>query len=255
MPWLNCSKITSKNYPFFRSVSRGPAYGTSGGPQAGHRRTPSNSSTSASYQFPRRGSQDDEYWINPPPVPPQIVGSASEYDTTGMRVRRLSRQSSYTGVVPGAAMEVERPQTLELPLTPRTPMRSSLRNANYSNISGAGPSRSAQGGSSSNGTPTNPTPPDSLSEDVFLGGTSSSRSDSGFVSNTNRVRFSPSPFDKGNNVVMTTDWSPTHETQGGPPLHRGSSGRQASGVRAGPMLHHHYVTESDLQRDFNLYSS
>jgi hypothetical protein len=53
-------------------------------------------------------------------------------------------------------------------------------------------------------------------------------------------------------VVMTTDWSPTHEPQG--PLQRGSGARTA--VR-GPssMLHHHYVTESDLQRDFNLYSS
>lgn len=163
-----------------------------------------------------------------------------------MRVRRISRQSSYTGM---PAPEVERPQTLELPLTPRTPMRSSLKT--YATHSGGATTRGSSGG-----TPTNPTPPDSLSEEVFVGGTSSSRSDSGFVSTTNRVRFSPSPFEKSGNIVMTTDWSPTHDpslsmtSQG--PLHRG----RASG-RAGPSMlhHHHYVTESDLQRDFNLYPS
>ena len=165
-----------------------------------------------------------------------------------MRVRRISRQSSYTGM----PAEMERPQTLELPLTPRTPMRSSLKNMAYSSHPGGATTRGSSGG-----TPTNPTPPDSLSEEVFVGGTSSSRSDSGFVSTTNRVRFSPSPFEKSGNIVMTTDWSPTHDpslsvtsasaSQG--PLHRSrAAGR-------GMLHHHHYVTESDLQRDFNLYSS
>merc|ERR1719216_380656 len=88
---------------------------------------------------------------------------------------------------------------------------------------------SHQGGTSSGGTPTNPTPPDSISEDVFLsgpnGGSGGLRSDSGFVSSAsggergNRVRFSPSPFETGTSAIITsssgghilmTDWSPTH---------------------------------------------
>ena len=171
--------------------------------------------------------------------------AVTDYDPAGgMRVRRISRQSSYTGM----PVEMERPQTLELPLTPRTPMRSSLKNmAAYGSHPGGATTRGSSGG-----TPTNPTPPDSLSEEVFVGGTSSSRSDSGFVSTTNRVRFSPSPFEKSGNIVMTTDWSPTHD----PSLSAPSQGPlQRSRMSGRGMLHHHYVTESDLQRDFNLFSS
>ena len=154
-------------YIYYRSVGRGPAYTSTVVTPGSHRRTPSNSSATAGYPYSatsRRGSHEDEYWVNP-----ATVQVSADYDSTGMRVRRLSRQSSYTGA---PAVEVERPQTLELPLTPRTPMRSSLKNVSYVSHSG-GQSRGVQGGSSSNGTPTNPTPPDSLSEEVFVGGTSS----------------------------------------------------------------------------------
>ncbi len=142
--------------------------------------------------------------------------------------RKLSRQGSYgkAGLGPAATIvaaasmaDMERPQTLELPITPRTPVRSSLKKNSagsaYQNYSHAHPppavanrwSGGSRGGSSGGGTPTNPptTPPDSFSSDV---GVPAGRSDSGFVSTTSRVRFSPSPFEKGN--FMATDWSPTH---------------------------------------------
>ncbi len=156
-------------------------------------------------------------------------------------------------------------------MTPRTPLRSSLRKNSTSYRSYVG-----GGGSSAGGTPTNPTPPDSLSEEgpgasVGLPVTGASRSDSGFVSTSNRVRFSPSPFDKGpggqqapfvgptsGGGAYVTDWSPTHEPSG-PGSHRSTPkspfpmqrhSRQAQGPGPG---HTHYITESDLQRDFNLY--
>ena len=179
--------------------------------------------------------------------------------------RKYSRQSSYNSPT---SMDLERPQTLELPMTPRTPLRSSLRkNYSYSNH------RYGAGGGSSGGTPTNPTPPDSLSEEVAggpMGPTpiGASRSDSGFVSTSNRVRFSPSPFEKGgpnSTGVYVTDWSPTHEPP--PPVppapHRTPKSpfpmqrhkRTSDATPGGSMQpsNHHYITESDLQRDFNLY--
>ena len=89
------------------------------------------------------------------------------------------------------------------------------------------------------------------------------RSDSGFVSagtgagtGANRVRFSPSPFDgpsssvaataAGQGIVMQTDWSPTHPVADPAPAARSSRPSRSS-------QHHHYITESDLQRDFNIY--
>ena len=120
------------------------------------------------------------------------------------------------------------------------------------------------------GTPTNPTPPDSLYDDTSGGGVAppplgTSRSDSGFVSTSNRVRFSPSPFDKTGAYV--TDWSPTHESPAAPPPpHRapptGGGGANNTSTKSPfpmqrhnrtPSSAHHYITESDLQRDFNLY--
>lgn len=171
--------------------------------------------------------------------------------------RRLSRQGSYTSP---ASLDLERPQTLELPLTPRTNIRSSLRkNSTYSTGGG-------RYGGSSGGTPTNPTPPDSLSEEVPPGGgvpsMGASRSDSGFVSTSNRVRFSPSPFEKG---AYVTDWSPTHDQPVAPPppatgsaTHRAPNSATKSPFpmqrhNRNPSSTHHYITESDLQRDFNLY--
>ena len=192
-------------------------------------------------------------------------------------------------------VEVERPQTLEIPLTPRTPMRSSLKkNSSYPmyqqqlsmNSSGGSASSvnnqpttrwSHQGGTSSGGTPTNPTPPDSISEEVFLTSGGGVRSDSGFVSSTsggggNRVRFSPSPFESATSTIITsgaggghvlmTDWSPTHAeplplrsssaTTATPPT--SLSQPSLSSHRGGKGRSNHYISESDLQRDFNLYS-
>ena len=190
--------------------------------------------------------------------------------------------------------EVERPQTLELPLTPRTPMRSSLKkNSSYptyhqqqisltnnaATVSTAGSQGhtrwSNQGGTSSGGTPTNPTPPDSISEDVFLSGGGAGnggiRSDSGFVSSAsgggNRVRFSPSPFDSSTSAIITstaggniymTDWSPTHVD----PLPLRTSSTSATentkpqisiSAQRAKGRSNHYISESDLQRDFNIY--
>lgn len=261
--------------------------------------------------------------------------------------------------------EVERPQTLELALTPRTPIRSSLKkNTSYplyqqqmqsqpqqyhhilsmsvgDNLrwsqGGTGcfiennHSRSMekskrcqkrklnevflfliQGGTSSGGTPTNPTPPDSISDEALLGsGGGPIRSDSGFVSTTNRVRFSPSPFELApmglgsGQVLMATDWSPTHvvptnvaepymltgtsvsamttpcttSTPHLPPTGAATvSAATAATIAATAMTQgkaaivtpqqflsvaqrdrsmtgrsRHYISESDLQRDFNLY--
>ena len=198
-----------------------------------HRRTPSNSSNTPTY----RNTQH-------PDAAPEEHWNTSDHHYP----RKFSRQSSYTSPM----QDLERPQTLELPLTPRTPLRSSLRknSASYN--------RYAMGGGSSGGTPTNPTPPDSLSEEVSASGVTggmptmgASRSDSGFVSTSNRVRFSPSPYEKGGGVYVT-DWSPTHEPPRATP--KSPFPMQRSGGRSTtPSSTHHYITESDLQRDFNLY--
>ena len=218
-----------------------------------HRRTSSNSSNSTFTPAP-----PVEYAVNQEDLiqwGPGSISAGPEYS------RKYSRQSSYNSPT---SLDLERPQTLELPMTPRTPLRSSLRkNSNYSNHRYAN-----MGGGSSGGTPTNPTPPDSLSEEVGPGGPGNpigaSRSDSGFVSTSNRVRFSPSPFEKGggnSSGVYVTDWSPTHEPP--PPVppapHRTPKSpfpmqrhKRTSDSSMQPSSHH-YITESDLQRDFNLY--
>ena len=226
-----------------------------------HRRTPSNSSATTGY--PPGGSRG----VNSlPPDPSAVEGTdlwtpASGTHDGGHYPRKYSRQSSYTAPT---SLDLERPQTLELPMTPRTPLRSSLRkNSSYTH-------RYNVGGGSSGGTPTNPTPPDSLSEEVSGGGVmgplGASRSDSGFVSTSNRVRFSPSPFEKGSLTggAYVTDWSPTHEPPLVPaPPHRAPTVQKSPF----PMQRHnrgtskqppstaaqHYITESDLQRDFDLY--
>merc|ERR1712150_231779 len=135
---------------------------------------------------------------------------------------------------------------------------------------------SHQGGTSSGGTPTNPTPPDSISEDVFISGVGGSsgalRSDSGFVSSAsggdrgNRVRFSPSPFESSTSAIITstsgghilmTDWSPTHVEP--LPLRKSNAAPETSksqpsiSTQRGKGRSNHYISESDLQRDFNIY--
>ena len=175
---------------------------------------------------------------------PQYANQPQDWPEQPHTYRKFSRQSSYTSPT---SLDLERPQTLELPMTPRTPLRSSLRKNSAS-------AYRYVGGSSAGGTPTNPTPPDSLSEEVPVASNpiGASRSDSGFVSTSNRVRFSPSPFEK-NSSVYVTDWSPTHEA-----TPSSGSGTRTTPKSPFPMQrqnrhsNHHYITESDLQRDFNL---
>ena len=284
--------------------SQGPS-NRSSGRSFGHRRTPSGSS-SATFRLvggnPTSNSQeaidgDIDYYS-------ALGGSSGECSigqaplTPSSRRSRSHHNQHYQSQQPvsmGIGPEVERPQTLELPLTPRTPMRSSLKkNSSYPlyqqqmslNNSGGtsvagntqGQSRwSHQGGTSSGGTPTNPTPPDSISEDVFLSGTGGGsgglRSDSGFVSSAsggergNRVRFSPSPFETGSSAIITstsgghilmTDWSPTHVD---PLPLRNSTVAPDPTTKSQPHISsqrgksrsNHYISESDLQRDFNIF--
>merc|ERR1719206_1611842 len=147
-----------------------------------HRRTPSGSSqTFPSYDLTdRSGPSSSEYSERPPPLAP----------------RRLSRQGSYNN-------EVERPQTLEIPLTPRTPLRSSLKKSNYNSQPAQSMGRTSPwaGWGSGGGTPTNE---NSSSEEVCY---PLSKTDSGFVSSSRLVRFSP----RGDKY---TDWSPTGEIGG-----------------------------------------
>ncbi len=248
----NCAESSSTSYS--RSTGR-----TSGGYGGGHhRRTPSNSSTSGYYRTtPSEVATSEDYSSWGPPASSDYTSPSSATITP---VRRISRQNSYNAPT-STTTDLERPQTLELPLTPRTPLRSSLRK----NSSYTATNRYPVVGGSSGGTPTNPTPPDSLSEDTFnerSSGTDrilgTSRSDSGFVSTSNRVRFSPSPFEKTGAYV--TDWSPTHEQHRTPSSTTSSSAKSPFPVQrhnrnsnSSTSGGHHYITERDLQRDFDLH--
>jgi len=180
----------------------------------GHRRTPSGSSAPHPlYDLDRSVSGPS---------------SADFIDTRPPPPRRLSRQGSFCN---------ERPQTLELPLTPRTPLRSSLR---------MGHGR-ASPWSSGGGTPTNE---NSSSEEVFH---PLSKTDSGFVSSS-RVRFSPRGGDK------YTDWSPTGEVGGRelPGGERRTNNRHGSYSAESPSRsrNHPYadfITENDLKNNFDFY--
>jgi len=198
----------------------------------GHRRTPSGSSAPyPQYDMDRSvsgPSSADFIDTRPPPLAP----------------RRLSRQGSFCN-------EVERPQTLELPLTPRTPLRSSLRKDRYT---GPAPTHGraspwASGWSSGGGTPTNE---NSSSEEVYH---PLSKTDSGFVSSS-RVRFSPRGGDK------YTDWSPTGEVGGGgvsreagerrtSNRHGSYSAESPSRSRSHPYAD--FITENDLKNNFDFY--
>ena len=186
---------------------------SSGRSSGRHKRTPSGSA----FVFNQESNED--FWQSSPP--------SYSMPVTGRSTRRQPQPPSMS------SNEIERPNTLELPLTPRTPLRSSLKkNSSYPVYQNVNPSNrwsgAGGGGTSSGGTPTNPTPPDSISEE--------GRNDS--TTPANRVRFSPSPFEPashgGGQVVMQTDWSPTH-------------------VQPSRNRPHHFITESDLQRDFNIY--
>ena len=217
----------------------------------GHRRTPSGSSQTYQYDHDRSGPSSSEYQSErPPPLVP----------------RRLSRQGSYSS-------EVERPQTLEL--TPRTPLRSSLKKYNYpgggsSQGSSSGLGRSSGGSGwtphsgwgSGGGTPTGDTNSSSDEVNIFH---PPSKSDSGFVS-SNRItsavtKFSPRGGEK------YTDWSPTGEIGGSNreivtrdfhPSDLRRSQRQGSYSADSPSrrTHHPYadfITDNDLKKGYDNY--
>lgn len=142
-------------------------------PFLAHRRTPSNSSASNSHaeefspsrqfrteKFPKE--RREEY------RPKEYPRKTSDYSLPREFYRQESQERS----------EVERPGNLGLELGP-TKLRSSLKKYNKKT--------SASGGSSGGGTPTNPTPPDSLTSetDSYVSARDAS---SGSQS---RVRFSP----------------------------------------------------------------
>jgi len=203
----------------------------------GHRRTPSGSSVQphSQYDLDRSGagqSPADCLDSRPPPLAP----------------RRLSRQGSYCS-------EVERPQTLELPLTPRTPLRSSLRKDRYNTAQpNHGRTSPWAGWSSGGGTPTNE---NSSSEEVCY---PLSKTDSGFVSSSRLVRFSP----RGEKY---TDWSPTGELGGSSRdvatgrdvLHtdrrqnRHGSYSADSPSRSRTHPYADFITENDLKKNFDFY--
>jgi len=220
------SQSTGYSNPSFDS-QRGPGRVT-----FSHRRTPSGSSTTFQYDVDRSGPSSSEYSERPPPLAP----------------RRLSRQGSYSN-------EVERPQTLEIPLTPRTPLRSSLKKSNYI-YQGPNMGRTSPwaGWGSGGGTPTNE---NSSSEEVCY---PLSKTDSGFVSSSRLVRFSP----QGDKY---TDWSPTGEI-GGSNREIGRDNREFvvdrrqnrhgsySADSPNRRTHHPYadfITDNDLKKDFDFY--
>lgn len=215
----------------------------------GHRRTPSGSSATYQYDHDRSGPSSSEYNDRHERAPPQVP-------------RRLSRQGS-------SPFEVERPQTLEL--TPRTPLRSSVKKYNYNYPSSGHTSSSGLGRSSSGwtphsgwgsggGTPTGDTNSSSDEVNIFH---PPSKSDSGFVS-TNRLtsvsKFSPRGGDK------YTDWSPTGGELGGSNREIGNrefsreselrrSQRQGSYSADSPGHRRHpyadFITDNDIKKGYD----
>ncbi|XP_059045602.1 mitogen-activated protein kinase kinase kinase 11-like isoform X1 [Achroia grisella] len=142
-----------------------------------HRRTPSNSSATNSHaeEFsPSRQYRTDKYaskdrrddYRSPKNEYPR---KTSDYSLPRDFYRQESQERP----------EVERPANLGLELAP-TKLRSSLKKYNKKT--------SASGGSSGGGTPTNPTPPDSLTSETDSSYVSARDASSGSQS---RVRFSP----------------------------------------------------------------
>ena len=186
------------------SGSRGPGRVT-----FGHRRTPSGSSATYRDQYGGEAGGGSG-------------PSSAEFSCEGEGVgragpplvpRRLSRQGSY-------GSEMERPQTLELgggggQLTPRTPLRSSLKKYNYSSYQQPKAAHWTPGWGSGGGTPTNET--NSSSDEV---GTipglcyPPSKSDSGFVS-SGRLASVAARFSPVRGADKVTDWSPTGVELGG----------------------------------------
>ncbi|KPJ15675.1 hypothetical protein RR48_05639 [Papilio machaon] len=144
-------------------------------PFLSHRRTPSNSSATNSHaeEFsPSRQLRMEKYQkdrreeYRPPKT--EYPRKSSDYSLPRDYYRQESQERT----------EPERPANLGLELAP-TKLRSSLKKYKKS---------SASGGSSGGGTPTNPTPPDSLTSETDSSYVSARDASSGSQS---RVRFSP----------------------------------------------------------------
>lgn len=154
-----------------------------------HRRTPSNSSASNSHteEFSSSRSFRNDKYQKPldrreeiyralPKPPSEYPRKGSEYS---LPPRDYYRQDS------AERTEVERPAHLGLELGP-TKLRSSLKKYKKT---------TASGGSSGGGTPTNPTPPDSLTSETDSSYVSARDASSGSLS---RVRFSPDTMESHN---------------------------------------------------------
>ncbi|XP_072948010.1 mitogen-activated protein kinase kinase kinase 11 isoform X2 [Epargyreus clarus] len=140
----------------------------------GHRRTPSNSSASNSHPeesfSPSRQYRTEKF---------TKTERREEYRTPKAEYPRKSSDYSLPrDYYRQESQEAERPANLGLELAP-TKLRSSLKKYKKS---------SASGGSSGGGTPTNPTPPDSLTSETDSSYVSARDASSGSQS---RVRFSP----------------------------------------------------------------
>ncbi|KAJ2951707.1 hypothetical protein O0L34_g13869 [Tuta absoluta] len=138
----------------------------------GHRRTPSNSSASNSHaeEFsPSRQYRSEKYKDKPEYRSPktEFPRKPNDYSLPRDYYRQESQERS----------EAERPANLGLELAP-TKLRSSLKKYN----------KKSSAGSSGAGTPTNPTPPDSLTSETDSSYVSARDASSGSQS---RVRFSP----------------------------------------------------------------
>ncbi|XP_050454183.1 mitogen-activated protein kinase kinase kinase 11-like isoform X2 [Cataglyphis hispanica] len=163
-----------------------------------HHRTSSNvsnaSTSSQSNVNPtfRLEDEDDYGMYSPVPYyqrPSNVISSlVSTYGTNILNHEYgsplLTRQNSHSDSNSNSG---ERPSNLEVV----TRLRSSLKRSSYSSNPYGSPSKSVSKNNSGSGTPTNPTPPDSLTSE-----------DSSYVSakdsqiSISRVRFSPVTFDR-----------------------------------------------------------
>ncbi|XP_029157499.1 mitogen-activated protein kinase kinase kinase 11-like isoform X2 [Nylanderia fulva] len=163
-----------------------------------HHRTPSNvsnaSTSSQSNVNPTfRLEDEDDYGVYSPVSyyqrPSNVISNlVSTYSTTILNHEYgsplLTRQNSHSDSNSNSG---ERPSNLEVV----TRLRSSLKRSSHSSNPYSSPSKSVSKNNSGSGTPTNPTPPDSLTSE-----------DSSYVSakdsqiSIGRVRFSPVTFDR-----------------------------------------------------------
>ncbi|KAM3958790.1 mitogen-activated protein kinase kinase kinase slipper isoform 2-T2 [Aphomia sociella] len=158
-----------------------------------HRRTPSNSSASNSH--PEEFSPSRQYRTDKYTTKERRDDYRSPKNEYPRKSNDYSLPRDFYRQEPQEKPEVERPANLGLELGP-TKLRSSLKKYNKKS--------SASGGSSGGGTPTNPTPPDSLTSETDSSYVSARDASSGSQS---RVRFSPETME-GN----TTERRPSRQS-------------------------------------------